>query len=121
MNLTGSSLGEIEFVNCLIDFALFDRVSLKGVTFRNCQMRDADFSETSLDRVYFIECDLARSTFDRVRVTASDMRHCTMSGLRGLGQLRGVAMEWNDVIAHAELFAGELGIRIAADPDEDGD
>jgi hypothetical protein len=29
-------------------------------------------------------------------------------------------MEWNDIIAHAELFAGELGIRIAADPDEGG-
>jgi uncharacterized protein YjbI with pentapeptide repeats len=100
---------------------LFDRVSLKQVTFRSCQMRDADFSETTLDRVHFIECDLARATFDRVRVVGSEMRHCTMSGLRGLGQLSGIAMEWSDILAHAELFAGELGIRIAGEPGEDGD
>ncbi len=71
--------------------------------------------------MHFIECDLARATFDRVRLTASDMRHCTLNGMRGLGQLRGMSMEWNDILGHAELFASELGIVIAGDPDGDDD
>ena len=120
INLAGSSFGDVEFVNCIIDFALFERATLKQVTFRNCQMRDVSFANTTFDRVAFIECDLGRASFDRVRTAASEMRHCTMNGMRGLNQLSGMAMEWNDILAHADLFAGALGITVAGAAGEDG-
>jgi uncharacterized protein YjbI with pentapeptide repeats len=121
LHTAGGTFGDTEFVNCLMDFALFDRVRFKQVTFSNCQMRDVDFSDTTFDRVLFIDCDLARATFDRLRVTESEMRHCTLSGARGIGQLSGIAMEWNDLLAHADLFAAGLGIQIATSPGEADD
>jgi hypothetical protein len=36
-----------------------------------------------------------------------------LRGLRGIADLRGIAMEWNDIVDNADLFATEAGIRIA--------
>jgi uncharacterized protein YjbI with pentapeptide repeats len=121
LHTAGGTFGDTEFANCVMDFAMFDRVRFKQVTFSNCQMRDVDFSDTTFDRVLFIDCDLARATFARLRVAESEMRHCTLTGVRGIGQLSGIAMEWNDLLAHADLFAAGLGIQIATGPGEADD
>jgi uncharacterized protein YjbI with pentapeptide repeats len=121
IHTAGGTFGDTEFANCILDFALFDRVRFKQVTFSNCQMRDVDFSDTTFDRVLFIDCDLARATFDRVRVVESEMRRCALTGVRGIGQLSGIAMEWSDILAHADLFAAGLGIQIATGAGEADD
>jgi uncharacterized protein YjbI with pentapeptide repeats len=112
VQLVSGSLGNVAFADSLLDFARFDSCTFKNVTFLRCQIRDADFLHATFEDVAFVECDLARTTFDRIRIKSSEMHRCTMTGLRGLAQLRGIAMEWNDVLEHAELFAGELGIQI---------
>jgi hypothetical protein len=48
-----------------------------------------------------------------MRVERSEMRNCKLTELKGLAELRGVAMEWNDILAHADVFASALGIGIA--------
>ncbi len=109
------SFTDVEFRQCRLDFASFDEVKFKHVTFDGCRIREADFSRTSFDHVRFVDCDLARALFGRVRTANSEMRRCGLTELRGLGELRGFSMEWNDILAHAELFASALGIEIASE------
>ena len=98
MQIVGGSLSDVESRIARLDFASFGPVKLKRVAFRRgCQMREADFSQTALDRVLFAECDLTRATFSRTQIVRCEMRRCDLSGLRGLGELRGVAMERNDL------------------------
>jgi hypothetical protein len=75
-------------------------------------MRDVEFAEATFENVSFIECDLTRATFERLRISESLIRGCTLADLRGLSQLRGMRMDWNDILGHADLFAAELGIVI---------
>jgi uncharacterized protein YjbI with pentapeptide repeats len=104
------TLIDVTFRNCRLDFASFTDVKFKNVTFEDCQMREIDFSKVTLENVAFVECDLTRAMFGRMKIQRVEMRRCTLSALRGLSELRGIAMESNDILAQAELFAAELGI-----------
>jgi uncharacterized protein YjbI with pentapeptide repeats len=116
VQVDGGTLTDVEFRGCRLDFAAFGAVKFKQVTFRECVLREAEFSNVSFDRVTFVGCDLTRASFGRMRIARSEMRRCTLTGLRHLAELRGIAMEWNDVLANVDLFASELGIAIASDP-----
>ncbi len=113
LHVTKGLFVDVEFNGCRMEFASFGQAKLKHVTFTDCRLSEADFSETTLDRVRFVDCDLSRATFARMRVERSEMRNCKLTELKGLAELRGVAMEWNDILAHADVFASALGIGIA--------
>jgi hypothetical protein len=49
------------------------------------------------------------------KVTRSEIVGCSIRELRGLAQLRGTAMGLDDIIAHADSFAAELGIGIVSE------
>jgi uncharacterized protein YjbI with pentapeptide repeats len=117
MQLSKARLTDVEFDDCRLDLTTFDGNQLKAVTFHNCMLRDADFSNTLLERVRFVNCDLSGATFARMRITDSEMRDCKLKGLRGLDELRGIAMDWSDILENADLFAAQLGIRIASERD----
>jgi uncharacterized protein YjbI with pentapeptide repeats len=113
LHVTKGSFVDVEFNGCRMEFASFGQAKLKNVTFTDCQLREADFSETTFDRVRFVDCDLSRATFARMRVERSDIRNCKLTELKGLAELRGVTMEWTDILAYADVFAAALGIGIA--------
>jgi uncharacterized protein YjbI with pentapeptide repeats len=112
IQVSNTSFADVEFRNCRLEMASFNKVKFNRAIFRDCQIREGDFTETLFDRASFIDCDLTRATFTRMRLKDSEMRRSVLTGLRGLGQLRGIAMQPNDILAHSELFAAELGIRI---------
>lgn len=117
IHVSASTFFDVEFAHCRLELASFEKVTFKHVTFRGCRIRESDFSATVFDRVRFVDCDLSRATFTRIRGEHSEMRRSILTGLKGIAQLRGIAMEPNDILAGAELFAAELGIGIATVPD----
>ena len=114
LQVTKGSYVDVEFSGCRTEFTSFAQAKLKHVTFTDCRLSEADFSETTLDRVLFVDCDLSRATFARMRVERSEFRNCKLTELKGLAELRGAAMEWNDILTHADVFASALGIGIAS-------
>jgi len=118
MQTSKTTFSDVAFRNCRMDLTTFGDTRFKNVTFDECFLREADFSETSFDRVRFVGCDLGRSLFTRTHTQHSEMRQCKLTELRGLDQLRGIAMEWNDILGNAEVFAAELGIEIIDDSSE---
>jgi uncharacterized protein YjbI with pentapeptide repeats len=112
VQVTKATFTDVRFRGCRLDFATFNQVKFKSVTFEDCQLREADFAGVTLDHVSFVDCDLTRATFAGVQLKRTELRRCELGELRGLTALRGVEMEAGDIVANAELFAEELGIRV---------
>lgn len=113
-----SNFSDVEFRNCRLDFASYEQAKFTRVTFRGCRLRDAAFFDANFESVRFLDCDLAGAVFTRVRTKNSEMRRSLLAGVRGLSELRGIAMERSDILANAELFAAALGIRVLTEPDD---
>ena len=60
----------------------------------------------------FDRCDLSEADLTGARFERSELRGCTLDGVRGGASLRGAAMPWSDILAAAGTFADALGIRI---------
>lgn len=63
----------IEFCNCILSYALFTEMKLKGTRFTRCDLQNADFMETDLSNAYFIECDLCYATFQHTNLENADL------------------------------------------------
>jgi uncharacterized protein YjbI with pentapeptide repeats len=112
---TGGELSESSLADCRADMASFESSKLEHVVFSDCDLRDADFRSTRMDAVRFERCDLSGADLGGARLERCSMRGCTLEGLRGVDRLRGVAMPWEDIVAAAGVFAGEIGVRVLED------
>ena len=109
---TAGDARETEFRDCRADMASFESAKLSHVVFEDCNLRDADCRSARLEAVRFEGCDLTGADLGGARLERCSMRRCTLDGLRGVDRLRGVAMPWDDILAAAGVFAGELGVRL---------
>lgn len=115
--LTGAELGEavlrdISFVECQLDLVALRFAKLERVVFRDCRMHEFDLYEASLKDVLFERCELREATFSGAKLQRVELRGCDLSGLRGVEALRTARLPWDDVLAHAALFAQAVGIEI---------
>lgn len=62
----------MEFSNCLLSYALFTEMKLKGTRFTRCDLQNADFMATDLCGAKFTECDLAYATFHHTNLEKAD-------------------------------------------------
>ncbi len=53
----------VEFHNCLLSYALFTEMKLKGTRFIGCDLQNTDFMETDLSNAVFKDCDLCYASF----------------------------------------------------------
>jgi uncharacterized protein YjbI with pentapeptide repeats len=109
---TGGEVRESSFDECRGDMASFEASRLSHVSFSDCDLREADLRSTRMEAVRFERCDLTGADLRGARLERCEMRGCTLDGLRGADRLRGVAMPWDDILAAAGVFAGEIGVRV---------
>jgi uncharacterized protein YjbI with pentapeptide repeats len=112
IDLAESSLSDVTFNGCRIDLASFGFSRLERVTFEDCLLAQTDFLETKLDSVRFHRCELARADFREARLTRCELRHSDLADIQGAKSLRGIAMEWPDIVNMAGLWAATLGIEV---------
>ena len=74
------------------------------------ELREAEFHDCQFESVQWLDCDLGRASFHQDRFVSSEFRRCLMAGFRGLSNLRGAAMELDDMLVLADALALELGI-----------
>ena len=115
--LPDSTLEDVRFTDCLIDLAAFGFSRLRRVIFDGCILREADFTEARFESVRFHRCEMERTTFTGARFARSEVRGCTLEGVRGIEGLQGVGMDWSDVVGLAGTFAAALGIHVIGDED----
>jgi uncharacterized protein YjbI with pentapeptide repeats len=67
----------MNFDGCTLDYAVFYQLKLKGTKFKNCQLHEADFTETDLSNAIFDHCDLDGAVFENSNLEGSDFRTAT--------------------------------------------
>lgn len=64
-------LFEIEFKDCLLDYAKFYTLKIKGTVFTNCSLIAVDFMNTDLTGVIFDNCNMHKTVFiDAIAIKA---------------------------------------------------
>jgi uncharacterized protein YjbI with pentapeptide repeats len=115
--LTGADLGEVELHDvvlreCRLDLAGFRFARLARVAFEDCEMAGADFGGATLESVSFERCGLDGVDVSGARFSTCRMRGCSLDGMRGVSELRGVAMPWPDLVQNAGAFAAAVGVSV---------
>lgn len=117
LSVTEGLLRDVRFRDCRIDLGSFAASKLERVVFQRCQLTALDLRDADLRSVRFEECQLDRAELSGARFQRCELRGCRLDGATGLERLRGVAIEWSDLLALAGGLAAALGIR-AVDDDE---
>jgi uncharacterized protein YjbI with pentapeptide repeats len=98
------------FDNCVLNFASFFKLKLKGSIFKNSSLHEVEFVEADLTNAHFINCDLERAVFDNTNLEGADFRSAlnfsidpeknklkkarfSSSGLRGLLEKYNLSIE----------------------------
>jgi uncharacterized protein YjbI with pentapeptide repeats len=113
--LVETSIRDVTFIDCLLDFAVLAGAKLDRVLFRGCELREATLEQAQLRDVRLEHCDLSRALLGQSSLQRVELEACRLVGLRSFTDLRGAAMPWPDVVAGAGAFAAALGIAILED------
>ena len=116
IDLGSATLRDVTFRDCRIDLASFSTARLQRVSFEDCILAQTDFLDAQLDSVRFVRCELTNADVRGARVKDSELRRSDLTGLQGVDSLRGIAMEWTDILDGAGVWASALGIEVL-DPD----
>lgn len=73
-SVASSFLFAVSFTDCLLDYSIFIKKSLKGTSFRNSSVKSAIFEECDLSKASFDGCCLASSSFLRNNLLQTDFR-----------------------------------------------
>jgi len=103
---------DVDLVECKLDYASLQGLKAKNVRLRNCDLREAEFYGCQFESLQMLNCDLGRCAFTNCRFEICEFQGCDLNGLRGLGNLSGVRMQAEDLVAVAVALAGELGIGV---------
>jgi uncharacterized protein YjbI with pentapeptide repeats len=68
------SLSSLSFNDSILDYAIFQSLSLKETPFINCSIKEADFYETDLKKSSFTGSILTHTTFNKANCTEADFR-----------------------------------------------
>jgi len=120
LRLIEATLTDVVFRGCRIDLATFGGAKLERVTFEDCVLAQADYLEARLSTVRWEGCDLGAADFTGARLRRCELRGCRLDGLVGVTSLRGAALEWHEIVEHAGMWAGALGIEVLDPSDLSG-
>lgn len=84
--------------------------TLRRVTFRNCELPGADFTEVTFDQVRFEDCVLAGAQLHRAKIKSLRIEGCDMTGATGVEALSGASITPDDLLQLAPSLAAALGI-----------
>jgi uncharacterized protein YjbI with pentapeptide repeats len=111
--VTGGTFADVLFERCRIDYAVFSRVKATGsVAFVDCTFTDAEFSGGDLSGTVFAGCDLRGAAFEAVKLVGADLRGSEVSGLSGVGSLKGAEMTEGQLTDLFMSLAAELELKL---------
>lgn len=107
-----AQLRDVTIRTCGADVLAAAGSRMHRVLFADTNLRDASFDETTLVDVRFERCDLTTASFRFAKLTRVELVDCRLDGITSWKDLRGAALPFDDLMAHASVLAEELGIRV---------
>jgi uncharacterized protein YjbI with pentapeptide repeats len=119
--LIETTIVDVTFVGCRLDFAVLGGARLDRVVFRDCDLTESSLEQAQLRDVRFESCDLTRAMLGQSRHQRVELHGCRLEGLRSIADLKGAALPWPDLVDQAPAFATALGIGVVRDPESSED
>ncbi|MFF2847044.1 pentapeptide repeat-containing protein [Streptomyces sp. NPDC058001] len=116
VQLHGAVLERVVVRGGKIDYLNLRQARLKDVVFESCVLAEPDFGGAVLERVEFQDCTLKAADLGAAKMTDVDLRGAAhLEITRGVRGLTGAVISPHQLLDLAELFAGELGVRVESD------
>lgn len=64
----------VDFEDCILNFSIFYKRSLKKIRFKNCSLLEVDFTEADLSGSVFDNCDMTGAKFEHTILEKADFR-----------------------------------------------
>jgi uncharacterized protein YjbI with pentapeptide repeats len=68
------TLSHVRFVNCILDYSIFQNLKILGAHFESCSLREADFSQSKLVSASFSGSSLSSCNFNGCNLEKADFR-----------------------------------------------
>lgn len=107
-----STLRNVEFVGCKIDYLNLRAAKLRDVRFRDCVIGEFDGVGADLVRLDFPGTRIGGLSLQSSHLKDVDVRSAQLRGIKDVSGLSGVTMSPEQAGQLAEAFARHLGIRI---------
>lgn len=112
-NLTGATLRNVRFQQCLADYATLRFADMKSIVLEECSLIKSDFYHCKLQKkTVFRQCNIDGAQFSGTELDGIDLSDCEFNGIGvEADNLKGcfIARE------QAYLFAGLFGLRLKGD------
>jgi uncharacterized protein YjbI with pentapeptide repeats len=108
-----AELRRVRFEGCKIEFLNLRGSSLVEVAFVDCQLLEPDFAQARLSAVDFSGSRLVAAEFAGARLAGVDLSGAELAAPRGLASLKGATISRLQLIEHGAALAAELGIIVA--------
>lgn len=112
VDFSRATLQNVTFTGCKLDMANFRFVHLSGVSFEDCTFVEADFQVGELADTTFSSCTLENVIFDQCKLRNVDARSSELRTIHGWRHLRGLTIDYAQLITVAPELASELGVNV---------
>jgi uncharacterized protein YjbI with pentapeptide repeats len=99
-------------LDCKTDELSLRFTRLRNVTFRGCDLSNADFYSATFEHVTIESCSLRGARFHSADVKCLRIKDCDMLGIAGALDLKGAVIDFADLPSLAPSLAGEAGIEL---------
>jgi uncharacterized protein YjbI with pentapeptide repeats len=107
-----AGLRDVEVVDSRGDLSSFRFSIFNCVTFRECNLAKADFTNADISGARFIDCDLTGAQFHQAKMSETRLVNCNLEGVGGMQSFAGAIVSSHDVLALTHQLATALGIII---------
>jgi hypothetical protein len=116
--LHGGLVTDVAFSGCKVDLTNWRMTRFEAVTFQDCVLTGADFTDADLRGAGFLRCDLTGAQFSNATMSGTRFRACELAGIGGITSWAGAVVHPDDLLALSYALAGALGITVReTDPD----
>jgi len=118
VELFGSRLRKIVFRGGMLQGVNLRQARLEDVVFEDCTLRDVDLGAATLQRVSFPGCRIEQIDLTGMTARQVDLRGAKIEISRGLDRLRGVVIDYSQLMELAPMLAAQLGLEVRTSGDE---
>jgi uncharacterized protein YjbI with pentapeptide repeats len=112
VQLQNSTLKNVLFKGCKIEFANFRFSKLENIIFEDCMINDIDFYNATLKNVTFTGSSIENITFAGGRLKSVDLSDAHLVSVKNVSGLKGAMISYEQLTFLAPYFTQELGILI---------
>lgn len=118
-SLAGARLDDVRFVDCKLDEAALDGSHGERLWFDGCTMRSTTLTGVTIEHLRITACDLTGADLSGARVAGARLHGSTLDRLAGVGSLRAVVVDPDQVVPLGLQLLAALEIEVqGGDSDE---